>query len=127
MRWLVQAASESGSSGRIATGLSSRLCCWSGRPPGRPFNLQIDVASWRLLVRILFGPLEELVELLLQHLAVALLRLEALLEKLLPTRPFSLQLRHFRSQIVDRPGFFQHRVRNHGARLRVDFQNRLTA
>ena len=52
---------------------------------------------------ILFRPLEEFVEFLLQHLAVRLLGLERLPEDLFAARAFALEFVDLGGEILDRP------------------------
>src|ERR1039458_5642323 len=89
--------------------------------------IQIDIALARGLVRVLFGSLEEFVELLLEYLAVRLLGFKLLLEELLAACAFAFQLGDLGRQVFNGRRLYRHRMRDHRARLGVDLENRLAA
>src|SRR5258708_2745309 len=89
------------------------------------FSVQVDIALGRCQVGILFGALEELVELLFQNLAVALFGLEVFLEELLAPRSFAFEFGDLGRQIFNRGRLHRDGVRDHGAGIRVNLQDRL--
>jgi len=58
-----------------------------------------------VFVRVFLGPLEEFVELLLEHLAVGLLGFKLLLKELFAARAFAFQLGDLGRQVFNRRGF----------------------
>jgi len=67
--------------------------------------VQIKLARLLAKIGVVFCLLEQLVELLLEHFPVHLLRLERLLENFFPAAGSAFELGDFRCQILDRLGF----------------------
>src|ERR1017187_4878801 len=99
---------------------------WAWRPTWGSV-LEIYVPSARFGVRVFLGAFEEFVELLFQYLAVRLFGLKLLLEELLAPVAGTFELGHFGGKILDRGRLYRNRLSNHGARLRIDLQNRIAA
>src|SRR5262249_21250110 len=86
---------------------------------------EVDVAFERRRVRVLLCLLEQLVEFLLEHLAVIPLGFKLLLEGFLPPAGSALELGDFGGEVLNGLGFLRHEMRDDGPGFGIDFQRRL--
>jgi len=92
-----------------------------------PVLVEIDVTHGRRGVGVFLDALEKLVEFLLEHLAVRLLRFDLLAEDFVAPRLFAFQLDDFGRQVVNQLGPLGKGVGNDGARFGIDSESRLAA
>src|ERR1035438_8454393 len=92
-----------------------------------PVLVEVDVAHGRRGVGVFLDALEKLVEFLLEHLAVRLLRFDLLAEDFVAPRLFAFQLDHFGRQVLNQLGPLGDGMGNDGARFGIDPESRLAA
>src|ERR1700735_5142719 len=90
-------------------------------------SIEIDIAPGRRRVRILFGDLQHLVELLAQHVLVRLMRFDRFLESLFATPGLATLPFDGGFEVGEGGRFFVFLMTDHSRGFRVDEQLRLTA
>jgi hypothetical protein len=89
--------------------------------------IKIEISRGRRRVRILFGLLEELIELPFQNTAVGFVSLDLLAKHLVAAAGFALEFGYRSGQVLDHGRLLGNRVRDDGTGFRIDLEAGTTA